>query len=332
MSKKKSYLIGFIILLFILCSIVVYFDVYNTQSKSKSSSLKKTSTKIVHYQNSINKKNPDSWCLKSIGYSKSYTSKENPKEAVRIAILDSGINKNHPSLKGLVVKEFNAISPKKPIIDLFGHGTAIAGIISTKSSVLNNDNFSSNIKIYSAKVLNDKGKGDIDSLIKGLEWAISNKVNLINISFGLSENRPELEHIINKAVEKGIIIVAAAGNKYGLNADYPARYKNVLSINALNQNYKVESSTSASGKIDYALPGVSCISINKNEGYKTYSGTSIATAHMSNIIVKIISEKNKYNITKEGKETEEAVKKLLLKNAIPLGNKRIYGNGFVKIK
>ncbi|PFA51268.1 S8 family serine peptidase, partial [Bacillus cereus] len=72
-------------------------------------------------------------------------------------------------------------------------------------------------------------------------------------------NHPELERVIEKAIQKGIIVIAAAGNNYGGKVEYPANYKDVISVTAVNHAYKVASFAARNGKIDFAAPGVNVI-------------------------------------------------------------------------
>nr|WEZ29397.1 S8 family serine peptidase [Bacillus subtilis] len=95
--------------------------------------------------------------------------------------------------------------------------------------------------------MDDKGRGSVESIVKGIEWSIDNNVDIVNISVGLKKSDQKLKRVIDEANEKGVIVVAAAGNNYGLNADYPARYQNVISVGAINKKMK-RAKYSARGK------------------------------------------------------------------------------------
>ncbi|BBP87354.1 hypothetical protein BsIDN1_09720 [Bacillus safensis] len=94
---------------------------------------------------------------------------------IKIAVIDSGIDVNHVDVS--VIKRFDN---KQTVMDSFGHGSAIAEIINKK----NNEN----IDFYDGNILDENGNTSVETLIKALDWCIENKVNLINMSFGLSEN------------------------------------------------------------------------------------------------------------------------------------------------
>ncbi|MGR6062259.1 S8 family serine peptidase [Bacillus velezensis] len=245
-------------------------------------------------------------------------------EGIKVAILDSGINKDNKELRKFVVKEFNALNQNQKINDDYNHGTAIAGIIS-----LNVDKRMveqrTKIEISDVKVLDKNGNGDVSSLIKAIDWCISENIKIINISSGVQDNSKELQSVIQKALSKGIIIIAASGNNYGLSVDYPAKYQGVLSINALNQNYSL-SDFSATGKIDYAMPGSNIKSINNKNEVASFTGTSFATAYATRIITTVIAHQQK-NINYLN------IREILSPFTFKLGNdneKRKYGYGHLK--
>lgn len=112
---------------------------------------------------------------------------------VKVAIIDSGIYKDHEDLYGKVVKEFNAINPNEPITDDFGHGTAVAGIITANNNDIGIVGVTQKIDIYSVKVISNDGKVNKDAFVRGLEWAISEQVDIINVSLGFQMIIKKLE-------------------------------------------------------------------------------------------------------------------------------------------
>lgn len=251
---------------------------------------------------------------------------------IKIAIMDSGIDKKHEDLVGKVIKEYNAINPKEKIEDVYGHGTAVAGIIAANDNNQGIRGILPNAELYSIKVISDNGKGNIESLAKGIDWAIKNKVDLINISFGMPNDKPKLKAAVNKAVKAGIIIVASTGNKYGLNSDYPASYNNVISVNAINSDLKI-TSFSAKGKINFVAPGTGIVTTILNNNYGVVEGTSIATAYVTGTIGYILAYKEKFNIPEKGNSNYfNELLKVLEDNSLELGDKNIYGNGLIQLK
>lgn len=224
------------------------------------------------------------WGIELVGYQTSVS-----KTPVKVAVLDSGIYKEHEDLQGKVVKEFNAINPGQPVEDDYGHGTAVAGIITANDNDVGIIGVTQDVELYDVKVLNAEGKGSVEDLISAIEWCMAEQVDIINISFGFQSKNRSLERVIEEAVSQGIIIVAAAGNTYGLGVDYPARFHHTLSISAIDADMNRPSST-AKGKVDYVAPGVSIISTDPVGGYSIYEGTSFATAYATGAIAVLISD------------------------------------------
>ncbi|HHK5541839.1 MULTISPECIES: S8 family peptidase [Bacillus cereus group] len=297
MNKVKKILI-IILTVLVLCSSLFYFVFYSESTISKT----KSNIPYKKEEQSV------TWGRKAVIEDR-FTGIQNK---IKVAILDNGIYKEHEDLKGKVVKEFNTINLNNPIIDETGHGTAIAGIIAAENNNLGILGVMPNIQLYDVKVLDKQGKGDVDHLIKGIRWCIEQRVNILNISFGLQSESPELKKAIDEAVDSGIIVVAAAGNTYGLGVDYPAKYENVISISSVNKEFK-RASSSAKGKIDFAAPGVDILSTNQDGGYSTYSGTSFATAFATGVIAALLAEgDNTLNL--------HQIKKILIERSIDLGS------------
>lgn len=262
------------------------------------------------------------WGIDALGIEE-WTSSFNG-EKVKVAIIDSGINKNHEDLFGRVVKEFNAIDQEEPIVDEFGHGTAIAGIIGARHDRVGIVGVAPNVDLYDVKVLNEFGKGDVKDFITAIDWCIEQEVDIINISFGYQTENTNLKNAIDRAVDEGIIIVAAAGNTYGFGVDYPAKYENVLSISSVNKELKRPSSA-ARGKIDFVAPGVDILTTNSHGSYSYFTGTSYATAYATGMIALMLQEDNL---------SKTEVISILRENALDLGEDgydREYGHGLLQI-
>lgn len=242
------------------------------------------------------------------------------KKKVRISILDSGINYLHEDLNGKVVKSYNAIDEGQPISDVAGHGTAIAGIIAANDNRKGIIGVFPNVELYDVKVLDDEGKGGVESIVKGIYWSIEENVDIINLSFGLQSDNKMLREAVEEALSAGIILVAAAGNTYSLGTDYPAAYEGVYSITAVDKNFQ-RLSSSAKGKIDFAAPGENVLSTNHLGEYSYYTGTSFATAYATGIIAIFLSEF----------EQPELIFEKVKEAALTLEDKNSYGYGLLKL-
>jgi subtilisin family serine protease len=148
------------------------------------------------------------------------------------------------------------------------------------------------------QVLDKTGRGEVNDLIKALDWSIKKEVDIVNISFGFQVHNKRLKEKIREVIQSNIIIVAASGNSYGLKGDYPAIYEEVLSIGSINKEMK-RSNFSSKGNIDFVLPGEDILSTNNIGGYSSFSGTSFAAAHATGMIALILSEDKTFKLTDE---------------------------------
>lgn len=242
---------------------------------------------------------------------------------VKIAVMDSGIDLKHSDLN--VKDGFNAISPNKPSGDSYTHGTAIAGIISARNNDIGIVGIAPDAKVYSVKVLDEYGEGDIIDICKGIDWCIENNIKIINMSFSILKDDTALYNSIQKAINAGIIIVASASNN-GQVVGYPASYKDVISVTAIDKDHKVNKN-SPKGKIDFAAPGFNIISTLNGDKYYTYDGTSIATAHVTGIIALILEKPGLFDL--KSNYSNNDIKNVLIKHCEQLGDRKIYGNGFI---
>lgn len=252
-----------------------------------------------------------------------YLEAKESKRIIKIAIVDSGINE-YPGIKGKVIEHFNAINTNTSYVDdQYNHGTSVASIIADKNLGLN-----PNTELYSVKFLDSEGIGEIEALYEGLKWAISNDVDIINLSIGFNINNTKIENVIKKAISKKIIVVASSGNTYGFGTDFPARMPEVLSIGSISSTHQ-KSIFSGDGKIDYVTIGENIAAID-NSGIKVnVTGTSYSAAYFTGVISLIASKF-------EDKELAyDFITNDLEKFAFDLGEKNLdnkFGFGLIELK
>jgi subtilisin len=225
----------------------------------------------------------------------------NKGTGVKVAIMDTGIDYNHPDLaanyKGgydcggrFVWQGRNDDDP----MDKQGHGTHCAGIV---AAVKGNDigviGVAPEAYLYAVKVFDDRGNGRYSDVIEGLEWCIDNDIQVISMSFGsaYSAGDPGIEPWINAAYDAGILLVGAAGNE-GSGVDtviYPARYDAVIAVAATDGNDDRASWSSTGPDVELAAPGVSIYSTYRDDTYATLSGTSMACPHVSGTAALVIA-------------------------------------------
>ncbi|WP_455675246.1 S8 family serine peptidase, partial [Pradoshia sp.] len=170
-----------------------------------------------------------------------------------------------------------------------------------------------NAKLMPINVFN-RGMAYTSEIIHGIEYAVKNGADVINLSLGMEMYSRALNEAVQTAYKKGVLIIAAAGNSGTYTTHYPAGYKNVLSVGATTQ-YDVLARYSNFGRtVDILAPGTAILSTLPNGKYGAYSGTSMASPIVAGVAALIWS--------KEPKLTNEQVAYRLLQTAQPLKNPR----------
>ena len=229
----------------------------------------------------------------------------------KVAILDTGIDTDHPDLAGNVYKSedkpnnnkdddkngyvddtygYNTIKGKGSGEDDNGHGTHVSGIVAGRG---NNDVGVSGTcwssKLLAVKFMNSRGKGSTSDAIEGIEYAVKRGFKIINCSFGSSSKSSSLHDAVDFAQDHNALLVVAAGND-SENIDkhplYPASYtdSNILAVAATTSDDTLASfSNYGSTAVDVAAPGDSIYSTYLGGGYRVLSGTSMAAPYTAGV-------------------------------------------------
>lgn len=228
---------------------------------------------------------------------------------VVVAVIDSGIDYNHPELAGQLwvnPKEIrgnnrdddrngfvddlygaNFLNNSGNVYDDAGHGTHVSGII---AAAANNGNggvgLAPGSKIMALKVLDASGNGSLNAAVKAIRYAVDHGAKVINASWTMSIGSPSLQSAISYAASKNVVFVAAAGNE-GANNDYvPSypgayRYSNVLTVGAVDSSGTLASfSNYGASSVDIAAPGVGILS-SVPGSYDTWDGSSMASPYVA---------------------------------------------------
>lgn len=204
-------------------------------------------------------------------------------------IIDTGIDLDNPDLTVNTAKSKAFISGNNPD-DGNGHGTHVAGIIAAKDNTSYVVGVAAGATVVAVRVLNSKGSGTTSSVIAGVNYVSNNAAagDVANMSLGGGVST-SLDDAAISAAAKGIKFAIAAGND-GANANNssPARVNgaNIYTVTAINSSDVMASwSNYGNPPCDFAAPGVSILSLWKNAGTKTISGTSMATPHVAGILL-----------------------------------------------
>lgn len=224
---------------------------------------------------------PLQWGLQAIHTPVAWTYSQ--AEQVDIAIIDSGISSNHPDVSSKVTKWQNFTrSPNQ--YDSTGHGTHVAGIAAaaTNNSIgIAGVGYHANL--FSVKVLDDKGRGYYSWIADGIYWATDNGAEVINLSLGGTAPSQSLKDAVDYAWNKGVIVVAAAGNTNSSRPTYPAFYSNTIATASVDQSLTKSTFSNHGTWVDVAAPGEFILSTHLDGQYLYMSGTSMATPHVSGL-------------------------------------------------
>lgn len=204
---------------------------------------------------------------------------------VRVAVLDTGIDPTHPDLAGNVAGGINLVTAGGRTSDDHGHGTHVAGTIAALDNTWGVVGVAPRASLYSVKVLDRQGSGYLSSIVKGLEWCIQNRIQVVNMSFGTDEGNETFAEAIRAAYQAGLAVVASAGNSGpGANTvSYPARYPETIAVAACSSAGRVAPFSSRGAEVDVTAPGVDIYSTRIGGGYTTLSGTSMAAPHVTGL-------------------------------------------------
>ena len=225
-------------------------------------------------------------------------------QGVTVAIIDTGMDYNHPDLKDNFVDGYDFVNNDNDPMDDNGHGTHCAGIIAGTgmASDFKFVGVAPNTELYAYKVMDNEGNGYTSWFIEGMERAVdpngdgnfSDHVDVISISAGDSSGHPDdaISIAANNAVDLGVVVVAAAGND-GPSYDTissPGCAKRVICVGATDKNDEVASFSSRGSdyaeiiKPDVVAPGTDIVSAWPGRSYCSLRGTSMACPHVTGVV------------------------------------------------
>ena len=266
------------------------------------------------------------WNLKMINakggnkVGKKHKAKRNQK--VKVAIIDSGVDYSEDID---VAKRKNFIPGEDEVSILYedgsGHGTSVAGIIAAKDNDLGITGINENVELYSAKVLDNKNVAPLSRIIEAINWAIEEKVNIINMSFGTTANSQALYNAIKKADDAGILLIASAGNNETV--EYPAKYEEVVAVGSINAEGELSEQSASGDELEVVAPGEQILSTSAFDGVMACSGTSMSAPHVAGV-ASILWQKD-MNMP------ADFIRKLLRSTVKDMGDENDYGYGVIDL-
>ncbi|MEH6975020.1 S8 family serine peptidase [Bacillus sp. JJ675] len=266
----------------------------------------------------------EQWNLKPIQAEKAWSAGLTGKN-VKVAVIDTGISA-HDELT--VSGGTSTVSYTSSYSDDNGHGTHVAGIIGAKHNDYGIDGIAPGVQLYAIKALDQNGTGDLESILKGIDWSIEHGVNVINMSLGTSTDSQILHDAVDKAYQKGILLVAASGNDgNGHPVDYPAAYSSVIAVSATDEENGIAGFSNTGADVEFSAPGTSIISTYLHQQFAAGSGTSQATPHVTGMLALL---KQLYP-----NETSAGLRQQLQQNVNDLGDAgrdQLFGYGLIQYK
>jgi serine protease len=186
----------------------------------------------------------------------------NQGEGAKVAILDTGIDKDHPALKPNIKAGKDFVGDNNgpyPYADKEGHGTHVAGTIAAVEYPSGFIGVAPDADLYIGRVCGQDGCSNV-SLAQGLEWAISQKVDVISMSLGGNWISESEKRAIAAAESAGVVIVAASGNDGTGQVSYPAAVETVVAVGAIDKTKAKADFSQYGPELDVVAPGVDTIS------------------------------------------------------------------------
>lgn len=219
---------------------------------------------------------------------------------IRVAVLDTGLDLGHPDFKGRDIVTGSFVEGQD-VQDGHGHGTHVIGTSCGPRQAESGPGYgiAFEASIYAGKVLGDDGSGSDSGILSGISWAISHGCSVVSMSLGAATTPGQpfseaFERVAQRAMARGTLIIAAAGNESQRSAGviapvgHPANCPSIMAVGAIDSQEAIADFSSATvdqiGQVDIVGPGVDVYSSwPGEERYRELSGTSMATPHVAGV-------------------------------------------------
>ena len=267
-------------------------------------------------------------------------------KGIKVCVIDTGVDQTHARVGG----DLELYNPNRPTStwavrkardfsnsrrsgfwDRSDHGSHVASHIGARANGLGIEGIASECELYVAKALGDDGFGSDTGIAAAVEWAIQEKVHIINMSLGGGFSQ-RIENAVKKATNEGILVFAALGNSGEKGDGHPGNSKFSLGIAAVDYNQKIATFSSRSNVADLSGYGVNVFACISNGRYAALSGTSMATPDQAGLAALVLSHQLK--LTGKILSVKEYVNIIYdhVEDLGPKGRDREYGFGFFNIQ
>ncbi|MEU4424062.1 S8 family peptidase [Actinoplanes sp. NPDC024001] len=234
----------------------------------------------------------EQWDLDAIGVATAW--RQSTGAGVTVAVIDTGVDGNHPDLAGQVLTGYDAIrNTAGGNTDANGHGTHVAGTIAAATGNGRGvAGIAPDARILPVKALGADGSGWMSDTAEGIVWATDHGARVINMSLGAHERTQSVTAAIGYARRQGVTVVAAAGNERakGSPTSYPAADEGVIAVAATGARGEIAPFSNAGSYVDVAAPGSHVLSTVPGDEYALMSGTSMAAPHVAAVAALLLGK------------------------------------------
>ena len=232
-------------------------------------------------------------------------------EGIIVAVLDTGVQSGgHDGIHDLQTGRDFVYGGS--MYDAYGHGTHVSGTIAQKTdNGVGVAGVAPGVTLLPVKVLGDSGSGSLYGIAQGIIWAADEGASVINMSIGFWGGSQSVQEAVQYANNKGVVVVAAAGNEDTSQLNYPAAYSEVISVGATTSTDRLASFTNWGQGLDLVAPGVDILQEVPSWYYSAWSGTSMATPHVAAVAALVMAQ---------GISDPEVVRQILQESATDLGD------------
>lgn len=262
------------------------------------------------------------WNLRSINVESAW--QETKGNGVTVAVIDTGVTRVPDLQKTEFVSGYDFVNDRTLATDDNGHGTHVAGTIAQST---NNDYGVAGIayeaNVMPLKVLDSYGSGTVADIAEAIKFAADNDADVINMSLGGGGESQLMKEAIEYAYNKGVVIIAAAGNSNQNSAGYPARYPRVIGVSALDASGEKAPYSNFGAGVDISAPGGSTAGGNEAGGilqntidaetgasiFASFQGTSMASPHVAGVaaLIKAMGVEDPEQIANVLKQSSRAI-------------------------
>lgn len=253
-------------------------------------------------------------------------------EGIKVAVLDTPVQLDHPDIKDNIIGNYNFCDPKKSAnAKKAKHGTHVCGIICAQNNDIGTLGIAYNSKLLVGAVLDENGVGKFNNVSQGVRWAIENKADIISMSLGSPSPIQEVRKAIQLAKAKNIPVFCAGGNA-GSNSNlfYPSAYPESISVAAVDSDLRRAKFSNVGKNLDFMAPGVKILSTTPYNDVSCMNGSSQAAPFFAGIAALVLSY-IKNNKTKLNINTVDDLRALLKKSCTPIQEKGYQGAGIFSV-